>query len=81
MCSADSDFKGSIKGIIDNINGTVKEIEGLVVDIKTKQGTVGRLFYDDSIYRKTDELLADLKQNPWKLLYKPKEKLDRDSDQ
>jgi len=29
---------------------------------------------DDSLYTKTEEFLEDLKANPWKLLYKPKNK-------
>ncbi|MBF0489428.1 MAG: MCE family protein [Candidatus Omnitrophica bacterium] len=41
-------------------------------DIKNGHGTVGRLFTDESIYNNLDELTADLKVNPWKLLYRPK---------
>jgi phospholipid/cholesterol/gamma-HCH transport system substrate-binding protein len=52
-------------------------LEGFSVvagNIKRGQGTVGRLFNDDSIYKNLDELTADLKVHPWKLLYRPKEK-------
>jgi phospholipid/cholesterol/gamma-HCH transport system substrate-binding protein len=41
-------------------------------NIKNGKGTVGRLFHDESIYNNLDELTADLKTNPWKLLYRPK---------
>ena len=42
--------------------------------IKSGQGTIGRLLTDESIYNNLDELTADLKVNPWKLLYRPKQK-------
>ncbi|MEI7998220.1 MAG: MlaD family protein, partial [Candidatus Omnitrophota bacterium] len=41
-------------------------------NVKNGHGTVGRLFTDESIYNNLDELTADLKSNPWKLLYRPK---------
>jgi hypothetical protein len=41
-------------------------------DIRDKKGTVGKLFYDDSLYTKTEEFIEELKQHPWKLLHKPK---------
>lgn len=46
----------------------------LGVDLKEGHGTVGRLLTDESIYDNLDELTADLKANPWKLLYRPKSK-------
>ncbi len=41
-------------------------------NIKNGHGTVGRLLTDESIYKNLDELTADLKANPWKLLYHAK---------
>jgi hypothetical protein len=32
------------------------------------------LITDEAIYDNLDELTADLKSNPWKLLYRPKSK-------
>ncbi|MBF0504066.1 MAG: MCE family protein [Candidatus Omnitrophica bacterium] len=46
----------------------------LGMDLKEGHGTVGRLLTDESIYRNLEELTADLKANPWKLLYRPKSK-------
>ncbi len=48
-----------------------KEIEAA---IRNKNGTVGRFFYDDSIYKDVESLILDLKNNPWKLFWKTKEK-------
>jgi len=67
-------IKTSFENILGNIEDISLDIKGLVKDMKNKQGTIGRLFYDDSLYQTTEEFLADLKEHPWKLLYKPKKK-------
>ncbi len=41
-------------------------------NLKEGHGTIGKLLTDESIYMNLDELTADLKNNPWKLLYRPK---------
>jgi hypothetical protein len=38
------------------------------------QGTLGKLLKDESLYKNIDELVLDLKMNPWKLFFKAKEK-------
>lgn len=65
---------------IQSINQTLKNIasisEGLdeiAQNMKSGKGTVGKLFYDDRLYDNLEGMTADLKENPWKLLYKPKE--------
>ncbi|MFH0754368.1 MAG: MlaD family protein [Candidatus Omnitrophota bacterium] len=40
--------------------------------VKQGEGTVGKLLTDPAIFRNLDELSADLKANPWKLLYRPR---------
>lgn len=67
-------IKTSFENILFNIEDISLDIKGLVRDIRDKQGTIGRLLYDDSLYQTTEELLTDLKEHPWKLLHKPKEK-------
>jgi hypothetical protein len=52
-------------------------LEGLGVvgmDLKEGRGTLGKLLTDESIYNNLDDLSADLKNNPWKLFYRPKSK-------
>ena len=51
---------------------TLQAFDVVANNIKNGKGTVGRLFTDESIYNNLDELTADLKVNPWKLLYRPK---------
>ncbi|MBF0331334.1 MAG: MCE family protein [Candidatus Omnitrophica bacterium] len=40
--------------------------------IKKGDGTVGKFLTDPVVFKNLDELTADLKANPWKLLYRPK---------
>ncbi|MDO8663021.1 MAG: MlaD family protein [Candidatus Omnitrophota bacterium] len=55
------------KQITDNLNLGLQRI----VD---KEGTVGKLLFDDKIYNELDALVTDVRKNPWKLLIKTKEK-------
>lgn len=76
---------GKIETTVDSINNGILTEENkktlaeilqafnvVASNIKNGKGTVGRLLNDDSIYKNLDELTADLKTNPWKLLYRPK---------
>ena len=76
-----------IETMVDNVNSGIltdknkKSLEealagfaALGTDLKEGHGTVGRLLTDESIYNNLEELTADLKANPWKLLYRPKSK-------
>lgn len=55
------------KGIAQNLN------EGLL-KIVNKEGTVGKLLYDDTIYKELEALVTDLRKHPWKMFFKGKEK-------
>ena len=65
------------KDLVSNIDESIEKI-------KNKEGTVGKLLYDDALYEefkiiaKEFELLAiDLRKHPWKLLFKGKEKVEK----
>jgi len=51
---------------------TLEGLSGVMTKINQGQGTIGQLVGNPSIYKNLDELSADLKNNPWKLLYRPK---------
>ena len=77
----DSNVKNSLREALDNINRITDNIiditerfKNILSDVEKKQGNIGKLLYDDSLYRKTEELLDDLRKHPWKLLYKPRGK-------
>ncbi|MCX5700056.1 MAG: MlaD family protein [Candidatus Omnitrophica bacterium] len=57
----------SVLNIVDNLDVAIAKIVN-------KEGTIGKLLYDDSIYNQLDALVTDVRKNPWKLLVKTKEK-------
>jgi hypothetical protein len=54
------------KSIADNINDSI-------IRIKNKEGTIGKLLYDDAIYNELEALIIDIRKHPWKLFWKGKE--------
>ncbi len=66
--------------ITDMARGVVMNIDEAIVKIKNQEGTLGKLLYDDAIYkeleiisRELDLLVTDVRKHPWKLLWKGKE--------
>ncbi len=51
---------------------TLEGVSQIVTNVRDGKGTVGKLFFDESIYDDLQDLTSDLKANPWKLLYRPK---------
>lgn len=50
--------------------GLAQDAEGLMKHVKSGKGTVGALMMDEAIYDDLQELLRDLKHNPWKFFWK-----------
>lgn len=73
----EGEISDSVKNIVTNIEEASLEVKGLIKDMKDKQGTIGRLLYDESLYETTEEFISDLKEHPWKLLHKPKESREK----
>ena len=59
---------------LGKLNTTLDSFNSILGNVKEGKGSVGKLFFDDSLYNNIDEMFADLKKNPWKLLYKGQEK-------
>jgi phospholipid/cholesterol/gamma-HCH transport system substrate-binding protein len=59
---------------LGKLNTTLDSINSILANVKQGEGTVGKLFYDDSLYNNIEEMFGDLKEHPWKLLYRPKGK-------
>jgi phospholipid/cholesterol/gamma-HCH transport system substrate-binding protein len=70
-------LKTSLENAMVNIEKASADIRSIIASVKGKEGTIGKLLYDDSLYRKTEELFDDLKEHPWKILYKPREERKR----
>ena len=69
-----STIKKDLEMSLSNMNDITSDFKKMLSDMKNKQGTIGRLLYDDSLYKEADDLFKDLKKHPWKLLYRPREK-------
>lgn len=55
-----------------SVTETLTGIKNIVNEIQQGRGSLGMFLYNPNIYKNLDELSADLKNNPWKLLYRPK---------
>ena len=51
-----------------------KDVDESITRINKQEGTVGKLLFDDKLYQDLEELVVDIKNNPWKLLYRTREK-------
>ena len=51
---------------------TLEGVSQIVTHVRDGKGTVGKLFFEETIYDNLQDLTDDLKANPWKLLYRPK---------
>jgi len=48
--------------------------KGFVEGLTNKEGTIGKLLYDPTVYNNLEAFTDDVRKNPWKLLFKTKEK-------
>lgn len=69
----DEAFRDSIKSTVSNMESLTLNFQDFINTAREGKGTVGRLLTDDSIYKHIDEMILDIKEHPWKLLYRPKE--------
>ena len=51
-------------------NATATDAQQIVAHIRGGKGTVGALVMDEEIYDDVQEMVRDLKHNPWKFLWK-----------
>lgn len=73
----DETFRSSVKNTVSNLESLTLNLQDFIRTAKEGKGTVGRLLSDDSLYKHIDEMILDIKQHPWKLLYRPKESKKR----
>jgi len=59
-----------VEGIAMSANKTAGDVQAIVKNIKSGQGTVGALLMDEEIYDDLQEMLRDIKHNPWKLFWR-----------
>lgn len=69
---SDEKTKNSISGTLENLSLVTGNLRDITSSVKDGKGTLGRILYDERLYDDLQGLTADLKVNPWKLLYRPK---------
>jgi len=60
--------------LYENMVGITADLNDIFYNIKQGKGTIGKLLYDERLYSDLEELSADLKNNPWKIIHRPKRK-------
>jgi len=63
-----------IHAIFNRAESIMHNLDDGIAQIRNKEGTLGKLIYDDTIYKELEALVTDVRKNPWKLLIKTKEK-------
>lgn len=61
------------EAVMESMRKSLDSVTIILDDVHEGRGTVGKLFSDDKLYTDLEEMFADLKAHPWKLLYRPKE--------
>lgn len=46
------------------------DLQAILHDVRTGKGTLGKFVTDDGVYQNLEGFTAEIKENPWKLLYK-----------
>lgn len=69
---SDEKTKNSISATLENLSLVTGNLRDITSSVKDGNGTLGRILYDERLYDDLQGLTADLKANPWKLLYRPR---------
>lgn len=64
----------SMAKVVENLSGLTESVNVIVTRLKNGEGTVGKLLTEDKIYNDLEAFVEDIKNNPWKLLNKPRGK-------
>jgi len=71
--AGDDSLRLSLKNTVSNMEMLSSDLRDFLSSAKQGKGTIGRLMSDDTLYRHIDEMILDIKEHPWKLLFKPPE--------
>lgn len=59
-----------LSDLASRADATATDAQAIVAHIKKGEGTVGALVMDEEVYDDVQEMLRDLKHNPWKFLWR-----------
>lgn len=63
-----------IHAIFNRAENIMRNLDDGLAQIRNKEGSLGKLIYDDQIYDELEAFVADIRKNPWKLFFKAKGK-------
>ena len=63
-----------IHTIFNRVENVMRNLDDGLAQIRNKEGSLGKLIYDDTVYNELQALVTDVRKNPWKLFFKTKEK-------
>lgn len=63
-----------IHEIFNRAENVMRNLDEGLSGIRNKEGSLGKLIYDEKVYNELEAMVTDLRKNPWKLFFKPKEK-------
>jgi phospholipid/cholesterol/gamma-HCH transport system substrate-binding protein len=59
-----------VRALTQRANGMANDAQAIVTHIRQGHGTVGALLMDEEMYDDLQELVRDLKHNPWKFFWR-----------
>jgi phospholipid/cholesterol/gamma-HCH transport system substrate-binding protein len=62
----------SMAKVFENLSGLTESVKVIVDRLKNGEGTIGKLLTRDKIHQDLEAFVEDIKNNPWKLLNKPR---------
>ena len=62
----------SMAKVFENLSGLTDSVKLIVDRLKSGEGTIGKLLTRDKIHQDLEAFVEDIKNNPWKLLNKPR---------
>jgi phospholipid/cholesterol/gamma-HCH transport system substrate-binding protein len=74
--AGDETLRTSLRNTFSNVEALSGDLRDFLSYAKQGKGTVGRLMSDDTLYKHVDDMILDIKEHPWKLLFKPPEPRD-----
>ncbi len=63
-----------IHAIFNRAENIMHNLDDGLSQIRNKEGSLGKLIYDDDVYNQLEAFVTDIRKNPWKLFFKTKEK-------
>lgn len=61
-----------LDNVLTEVQDLARSFDEGITRVKNKEGTVGKLLYQDEIYNDLRDMVQDLKKHPWKLFWKTK---------